>query len=72
MERAKEMLRQGSIVTDVCFAVGFPQPGSFSTTFRRHVGVSPLAYRDAQLREREARRLIPACFLVMHGPDRTP
>lgn len=46
MERAKALLRADELsVTDVCLAVGFTSLGSFSTQFRRFVGVSPSAYR---------------------------
>ncbi|TAK66280.1 MAG: AraC family transcriptional regulator [Dehalococcoidia bacterium] len=70
IERAKELLRGGASVTDVCFAVGFSSAGSFGGAFRRHAGMSPGEYRATQLREADARRRIPACFLTMYGPDR--
>jgi AraC-like DNA-binding protein len=47
IERAKALLRGGDLaVTEVCLAVGFSSPGSFSNAFRRFVGVSPRAYRE--------------------------
>lgn len=70
IERAKELLRGGANVTHACFAVGFSSVGSFSAVFRRHAGMSPGEYRATQLREADARRRIPACFLTMCGPDR--
>lgn len=46
LERARHLLRTTDLrVAEVCFAVGFNSVGSFTTTFRRHVGVSPTAYR---------------------------
>lgn len=49
MERAKALLRGGDMsVTEVCLAVGFVSLGSFSTQFRRFVGISPTAYRDRE------------------------
>lgn len=46
IHRASELLRDGELpVTEICFAVGWQSPGSFSTLFRRHVGMSPVAYR---------------------------
>jgi transcriptional regulator GlxA family with amidase domain len=46
LERARHLLRTTDLrVAEVCVAVGFTSVGSFTTTFRRHVGVSPTAYR---------------------------
>jgi AraC-like DNA-binding protein len=50
-------------VSEICFAVGFTSVGSFTTTFRRHVGVSPTAYRRANPRPSAADR-IPLCFVM--------
>ena len=62
MERAMALLRSGELsVTDVCFAVGFSSLGSFSTQFRRFVGVSPLAYRHRDGHDDLAR--LPHCFV---------
>lgn len=32
-------------VTEICFAVGFTSPGTFSRTFREIVGETPRSYR---------------------------
>jgi transcriptional regulator GlxA family with amidase domain len=46
IERAKELLTITSRpVTEVCFDVGFSSLGSFSTLFRRQVGLSPAQFR---------------------------
>jgi AraC-like DNA-binding protein len=46
LERAQHLLRTTDLrVAEVCLAVGFTSVGSFTTTFRRRVGVSPTAYR---------------------------
>ncbi|MFC9245562.1 helix-turn-helix domain-containing protein [Streptomyces sp. NPDC057136] len=46
VERAMFLLRETDrSVTDICFAVGFGSPGTFSCTFRDIVGRSPRAYR---------------------------
>jgi len=46
IERAKELLTITSRqVTEICFDVGFTSLGSFSTLFRRHVQLSPAAFR---------------------------
>ena len=46
IQTARHLLaRTDMSITDVCFAIGFESLGSFSLLFRRHVGVSPEAYR---------------------------
>ena len=46
IERARHLLRTTELrVADVCLAVGFRSVGSFTATFRRHVGLTPMAYR---------------------------
>lgn len=60
IERAMTLLRLGEMsVTEVCFAVGFSSPGTFSTRFSELVGISPSAYRDAD----GAVTGIPSCVL---------
>jgi AraC-like DNA-binding protein len=65
MERAKALLRAEELtVTEVCLAVGFTSLGSFSTQFRRFVGVSPSDYRARVGHERLA--VIPGCLVKRH------
>jgi AraC-like DNA-binding protein len=65
LERAKALLRAGELtVTEVCLAVGFTSLGSFSTQFRRFVGVSPTEYRAREGHERLDR--IPGCLVRRH------
>jgi AraC-like DNA-binding protein len=46
VERAMALLRRGDLsVTEICFAVGFQSPGTFSTRFTELVGVPPSTYR---------------------------
>lgn len=62
MERAKALLRRAELsVTDVCVAVGFSSLGSFSTQFRRFVGVSPTTYRECA--EHEGLSRMPGCLV---------
>ncbi|WP_432826830.1 helix-turn-helix domain-containing protein [Dactylosporangium sp. CA-092794] len=45
---AQRLLRDTDLaLADIAARCGFAGPGSFSTTFLRHVGVRPSAYRDA-------------------------
>jgi AraC-like DNA-binding protein len=49
MERAAELLRSTDMpVTDVCCACGYESLGSFSTLFRKHLGVSPVQFRKSR------------------------
>jgi len=46
LQKAQELLRRTDVsITEICFEVGFESLGSFSTLFRRQIGVSPIAYR---------------------------
>jgi len=70
IERAKALLRQGSSVTDACFAVGCTSLGSFSARFSEIVGQSPSQYRARDHRDLE---VVPACVSkVATRPRRAP
>jgi AraC-like DNA-binding protein len=48
LERARYLLRTTDRqIADICLSVGFTSVGSFTTTFTRHIGVSPTTYRRA-------------------------
>lgn len=65
IERAKTLLRTANLsVTEVCLLVGFESLGSFSSRFRRLVGESPSAYREAAVRAGGAPS-IPGCIVLM-------
>jgi AraC-like DNA-binding protein len=72
IERAQDLLRATNLtVTEVCMLVGYSSLGSFSTKFRRLVGMSPSAYQ-AKFAE-EGAAPIPGCFVFMWGlSDRAP
>jgi len=64
IERAKALLRRGDVpVTEVCYAVGFGSPGSFSSRFTELAGVSPSEYRA---RDHRSAAQIPPCLLMLH------
>lgn len=64
IQRAKQLLSDGELsVTDVCLAVGFQSPGSFSTLFSREVGYPPAVYRTRLQRLRS----VPFCFQIVNG-----
>jgi AraC family transcriptional regulator len=46
MERAKSLLADPAVsVTQIGFNLGFSETSSFTTTFRKHIGLTPTAYR---------------------------
>ena len=64
IERARHLLRTTDLkVAEICLAVGFQGVGSFTTTFRRHVGMSPTAYRRANAGPSPA-DLLPLCTVL--------
>lgn len=67
LERAASLLRHTDYsVAQICMEVGLRSVGSFTTSFTRHYGKSPTAYRaDAPPAAVYAR--IPACVVRVHG-----
>jgi AraC-like DNA-binding protein len=64
LERARHLLRTtGLSVAQICLEVGFTSVGSFTTTFTRHVGVSPTTFRKAYAGPSDADR-VPLCFAM--------
>jgi transcriptional regulator GlxA family with amidase domain len=64
LERARHLLRTTEMqVAEICLAVGFTSVGSFTTTFRRHIGISPMDYRrlNAGL---SAKDQVPLCYVM--------
>jgi transcriptional regulator GlxA family with amidase domain len=67
LERAAALLRTTDrSVADVCFSVGLQSVGSFTTSFTRTYGKSPLAYREAYPPAAD-HALVPACVLRVWG-----
>jgi AraC-like DNA-binding protein len=68
IERAAALLRQGTSVTDACFAVGCQSLGSFSTRFTALIGETPSAYRA---RDHDDLRIVSPCqTMVLTRPRR--
>jgi AraC-like DNA-binding protein len=67
LERAAALLRNTDrSVTDICFAVGLSSVGSFTTTFGRLYGVTPLDYR-ASFPPAERHIRVPNCVARSYG-----
>jgi AraC-like DNA-binding protein len=70
IERAKTLLLESDTpITEICFAVGYGSPGTFSSLFTRHVGRSPERFRRRWFPSAAIIRPIPGCFLAMFGPS---
>jgi len=67
LERAAALLRNTDRpVTDICFAVGLASVGSFTTSFRRVHGATPLAYR-ASFPPAQRHIRVPLCVAQAYG-----
>jgi AraC-like DNA-binding protein len=67
IDKARQLLREGMAVSDVCLTVGFESLTSFSALFKKETGMSPSAYLVNQQKIREQVRqaplgFIPGCF----------
>ena len=72
IEKAKEILKQGNAVSDVCFLVGFDSISSFSGLFSKYAGVSPSVFLAQQAQAQKAIRqnplaFVPGCYAYQHG-----
>lgn len=55
IEKSRDYLKNGMTVTDTCYAVGFESPASFSTLFRRKIGLAPAAFQKKQLSQSQSK-----------------
>lgn len=72
IEKAKELLKANMPVSDVCYAIGFESLGSFSSLFKRMMGVTPSAYLAQQQKIKtqlltSPLNFIPACIADKNG-----
>ena len=72
LERAAALLRTTDrSVADICFSVGLQSVGSFTTSFTRTFGASPMAYRAA-FPPAAVHAVVPACVVRAYGrPQRS-
>jgi AraC-like DNA-binding protein len=72
VEQAKDLLKAGNSVSDVCFSVGFESVTSFSGLFKRIVGLTPSAFWEQHQQKQAAIiknpfRFVPGCFIDNAG-----
>jgi AraC-like DNA-binding protein len=72
IDKAKQLLQTGHSVTEACFMVGFDSLGSFSTLFKKIVGLTPSLYlaqqQDLKAKIKEAPLdFVPGCFAASKG-----
>src|SRR5881275_2768982 len=67
LERAAALLRNTDrSVADICLSVGLQGIGSFTSSFTRTYGMSPVAYREA-FPPASDYALVPACVVRFYG-----
>jgi AraC family transcriptional regulator len=70
IQRAAQLLRESDLtVTQILHRVGFHSPSHFTTTFRRHMGLSPTAYRRRYDFEQNANRFSRTVDPLVIQPD---
>jgi AraC-like DNA-binding protein len=71
LERAAALLRNTDrSVVDICLAVGLRSIGSFTTSFRRELGMTPTQYRAAHP-PALTRAYVPTCILMAQARPQT-
>ena len=63
IERAQDLLRGGTSVTEACLAVGCTSLGSFSSRFTEITGMTPSAYGQLDHGDLQA---VPPCIAKIH------
>jgi AraC-like DNA-binding protein len=72
IEKAKELLSQDLQVEEVCFHIGFDSVTSFTTLFKRQVGITPAAFREDRIARQRLMmstplKFIPNCYAESNG-----
>ena len=72
IEKAQQLLRAGTPVSEACFLVGFDSLTSFSGLFKRVFGITPSAYllQERELQSQASQRpftFIPSCYAYQNG-----
>lgn len=48
IEKSKVYLKKGMKISETCYSVGFESPSSFSTLFKKKVGLTPTKFQKEQ------------------------
>lgn len=72
VEKAKELLKTGIPVSEVCYAIGFESLSSFCGLFKRITGMTPSTYvaQQQKIKAQIAKSpltFIPGCFAEKNG-----
>ena len=72
IEKALQLLRSGTTISDACASVGFDSLTSFSGLFKRSVGISPSTYLSQQQQlktqiKKAPLAFVPGCYAYQHG-----
>jgi AraC-like DNA-binding protein len=75
LAKAKDLLSENKVVTDVCNEVGFESIGSFSVLFKKEIGFAPQYYRNMawlkkQQQKTQPKTAIPHCFIENYRLER--
>ncbi len=69
IEKAKQFLKGGKSVNEVCQSVGFESASSFMGLFKKATKQTPSEFRNAYLKRKEIEKksplkFVPGCFMV--------
>jgi AraC-like DNA-binding protein len=72
IDKAKQLLRAGNSVSEVCFSIGFDSLTSFSGLFKRMVGVAPSTFLSQQQHlksqiNKSPQAFVPGCYALQNG-----
>lgn len=54
LEKSKEYLKKGMRVSEVCYNVGYETHSSFSTLFKKKIGLTPTEFQKEQLSQNDS------------------
>lgn len=72
IEKAMQLLHTGVSVSEVCYSVGYDSITSFSTLFKRVIGISPSVFSSQQQQVKvkllkKPLQFVPGCFAEKKG-----
>jgi AraC-like DNA-binding protein len=72
IDKAKQLLKEGTSVTEVCASVGFESMTSFTALFKKQVGATPSSFQQEQQKRKAEMatsplHFVPHCFAQTYG-----